>query len=267
MDDTNEGGARRGRKAALARLGRKLAGGWFLLLLPVLAALAAFQLREARGPHWLSENLDPTYMYLLNSLNVSNLHRPFLYQHPGAPVSMAGGIVIRLSHPLSGERELARRVLTEPERYVGRISTAFVVLYALALLAAGFAAYAATGRASVALLYQAAPFVSANTVEGLTGVRPEPLLSALALLTGAVALLALRYDVRTHARRYALAFGVLVGLGVACKLNFAPLALLPLILLPSWRARSEFVAASLVSFLFFVAPVLAPYHLRGAWDY
>jgi hypothetical protein len=261
------GFGRRGREAGLARLGRKLAGGWFLLLLPMLVLLAAFELREARGPHWLSENLDPTYMYLLNSLNVANLHRPFLYQHPGAPVSIAGGLVIRLSHPLTGERELARRVLSDPERYLIRISNVFVACYALALLLAGFCALAATGRAWVALLYQAAPFVSATTVEGLTGVRPEPLLSALALLLGATALLALRYDVRAHARRYALAFGVLVGLGVACKLNFAPLALLPLVLLPGVRARVEYVAAAFVSFVFFTAPIIAPYHLRGALDY
>ncbi|HEV2762996.1 MAG TPA: hypothetical protein VGV38_08380, partial [Pyrinomonadaceae bacterium] len=115
--------------------------------------------------------------------------------------------------------------------------------------------------------YQAAPFVSVNTVDGLTGVRPEPLLSALALLTGAGALLTLRYDVERHARRYAVAFGAVVGLGVACKINFAPLALLPLILLPRLRARLEFCAAALVSFVFFVAPILAPYHLRGAADY
>ncbi|HEV2762114.1 MAG TPA: hypothetical protein VGV38_03890, partial [Pyrinomonadaceae bacterium] len=227
------------------------------------AALAAFQLREARGPHWLSENLDPTYPYLLNSLNVSNLHRPFHYHHPGTPVQLAGGVVIRLSHPLSGERELARRVLTEPEHYVGRISTAFVVLYALALLAAGFAALAATRSAALALVFQATPFVSETSVEALTGVRPEPLLSACALLLGAVALLALRFDVKTHARRYALAFGAVVGLGVACKINFAPLAVLPLIMLPRLRARLEFCAGALLSFLFFVALIITPFHLRA----
>ncbi|HYP54345.1 MAG TPA: hypothetical protein VEQ42_12430, partial [Pyrinomonadaceae bacterium] len=87
---------------------RALLGGWFLLLLPALLLLVAFHVRDARGPYWLSENLDPSYPYLLNSLNVANLHRPFHTDHPGTPVQTAGGLLIRLSNLSSDEHATAR---------------------------------------------------------------------------------------------------------------------------------------------------------------
>ncbi len=252
------------RKEQLTVLGRGIVRRWVLFIFPVLLLLVAFEVRAARGPHWLSENLDPTYPYLLNSLNIANLHRPFHTDHPGTPVQTAGGIFIYLSNPFLGEQGRAREVLGNPEHYARRISSLFIFLYALALAASGFIVFAAARSTALALLFQATPFVSATTIVALTGVRPEPLLAALSLIMAALALLMLRYDASTFARRYALAFGMVLGLGVACKINFAPLAIIPLMLLPRIRPRVEFCVAAFVSFIFFIAPILTPTHLRAA---
>src|SRR5215510_7041448 len=67
----------------------------FLLLLPALTVLVEFRLRDASGPYWLGANLDPSYAYLLNSLNIADYHRPYFIGHPGTPVHITGAAVIR----------------------------------------------------------------------------------------------------------------------------------------------------------------------------
>jgi len=62
-------------------------------------------LRNANGPYWLSENLDPTYAYLLNSLDVANLHRPVHTDHPGTPIQViSGGVIKALNAGRAGKR-------------------------------------------------------------------------------------------------------------------------------------------------------------------
>ncbi|HYP54344.1 MAG TPA: hypothetical protein VEQ42_12425 [Pyrinomonadaceae bacterium] len=233
-----------------------------LAVLPFALALAAFALRDAGGRYWFQWNLDPSYPYLLNSLNVANLRRPFHTDHPGTTLQVAGAAVIRLSPLSSADQATARAVIADPEKYASRINGALIVFCALALLAAGLMARAAGGDLLTGLLAQAAPFLFLTSVQGLVGLRPEALLLAFSLLLAAVALLALRHDVNAHARPFALAFGLLVGLGVATKLTFAPLALVPLVVLPRLRPRVEFCAATAVVFLVAVSPILAPEHLR-----
>src|SRR4029079_1248187 len=85
-----------------------------LLLLPALLIVVAFQIRTASGPYWFSENLDPSYAYLLNSLNISNLHRPNHIDHPGTPVQTLGAVIIRILNPTADESTRAREVLKNP---------------------------------------------------------------------------------------------------------------------------------------------------------
>lgn len=246
-----------------ARLPRPSA---FLLLLALPAALvsAALSVRDARGPAWLSGNLDPTYPYLMNSLNVANLHRPFHTDHPGTTVQVAGGLIIRSLNPLAGEEETAREVLSRPEHYIRLISNCLIIFYAVCMVAAGLAALVVTRNAALAMLFQATPFISMTTVLALTGVRPEPLLAALSLLFASALLLTLRFEVSGRPHLYALVFGLLFGLGMASKVSFAPLAIIPLLLLPGFRIRAEFCAASVATFLLAVFPILTPVLVRNS---
>ena len=233
-----------------------------LLVLPVVTVCLEFRLREASGPYWLGENLDPGYAYLLNSLNMADYHRPYFIGHPGTPIHIVGGATIRAMNLRSSREATIRDVLTNPERYMAAINGVLVCLSGLCVLVAGFIVLVATRSLLSALIVQATPFFSLTTFAGLTSVRPEPLMIGLATLIAALLLLTLKSDPRKDSRRYVIGFAVLVGIGLAAKVNFLPVALAPLILLPDWKNRFWFIGATIAVFVLAILPILQPMLIR-----
>jgi hypothetical protein len=234
-----------------------------LLVLPALLLLTYCAIRQASGAYWLSENLDPSYAYLENSLNMANLRRPYgMEPHPGVPVELLGAATVRALNLTAREPAIANDVLRNPERYLGIINGVFVSIAALCLLIAGYVTVRVTGSLISGLLLQAAPFLSVTTLQGLFGVRPEPIFIAISILFSMVILLTLKFDVEKYALRYGIAFGVLAGLGMATKLNFLPLLIIPIFLLPSWKWRAFYVGATAVSFCIVILPIMTPAHLQ-----
>ena len=227
-----------------------------LLVFPALTVFVGGQLRNAAGPTWLGENLDPTYIYLMSSLNVANLRRPYYTDHPGTPVQVLGGAVIRIMNLGSNEATTARSVLTNPDRYARVINGVLVLFCGLSVLIVGYAGLVVFRNLPMALLLQATPFASATTLEGLLQLRPEPLMIALSMLITSVVLLALKHEAGFARLRYAMGLGVLLGIGLAAKVNFLPVALLALIVLPSWRGRLVLMGAAVLAFLFSICPIL-----------
>jgi hypothetical protein len=81
-----------------------------------------------------------------------------------------------------------------------------------------------------------------------------------------VVLLALRPGaVEANRRNFSINFGVAIGFGVACKITFAPLFLLPLFLLGHRRAIGTFAVVFIVAFLLFTLPVLGAYEQFTDW--
>ena len=153
---------------------------------------------------------------------------------------------------------MTQDVLKDPERYLAAINSVLVVFCGICILIAGYVALEVTGSLFAALLIQATPFVSVTTLTGLTSARPEPLMIAVAMLIVAVTLLTLQFGAERHSMRYALAFALLIGIGVAAKVSFAPVALMPLIILPSRKSRLWFLLATGVVFLVSIVPILSP---------
>jgi hypothetical protein len=232
-----------------------------LLVLPALLIFVACSIRTTSGPYWYSENLDPSYAYLMNSLNIANLHRPNHIDHPGTPVQTIGAIVIKAKNLGANESSLARTVLQNPDIYLRLINNLFIFLASVCLLGGGYVVFRITGDLFSAIVLQSTPFLSATTMQGLYGVRPEPLFVSLSILFSVLILLTLKFETRKHALKFSLAFGFLAGLGMAAKINFLPLLLIPLILLSSWKWRAVYVLTTGMAFLFFILPILAPGHL------
>jgi hypothetical protein len=240
---------------------RLLAAG-IAVLLPLLMILAALQVKNSSGPYWLSSNLDPTYAYLLNSLNLANGHRPFLTEHPGTPVQFTGALIIRALNGTNRERATAENVIRNVESYISRINIVFIVLSAVLLLLAGYLAFRVTGAIVSAIAVQLTPFVSTTVLTGLLGFRPEAALISISTLFILAILLRLKYGSPKHAGKFSLAFGLIAGLGVASKFTFLPLVLMPFFLLPSWRYRIKFAVASGAAFVLAIAPAIAPHQLK-----
>ncbi len=233
-----------------------------LLVLPALAVCFGWQLRKASGPYWLSGNMDPTYAYLMNSLNLADLRRPYFFGHPGTPVHEVGAVVIRVMNFGSSKAEMTHDVLRDPERYIAAINSVLMGFCGICILIAGCVTLEVTGSLFAALLIEVTPFVSGTTLTGLTLARPEPFMTGVAMLVAAAAVLTLRWKVERHPRWFAIAFGLLIGIGIAGKVDFAPVAMVPLIILPSWKNRLWFMLATGAAFLVAIIPILSPPLMR-----
>ncbi|MEX2219103.1 MAG: hypothetical protein WD749_10130 [Phycisphaerales bacterium] len=230
----------------------------FAAVLPLVALWVA----SARGPFYLEINTDPEYAYLLNSLLVAEGSAPCHMDHPGTPVQVVGAGAIRALHLVRGG-PLRDDVLLHPEVYLRAIRVAVVGLAAALSAIGGALAVRATGRLSAGAMVQLGPLCCGMGAVMADRAQPEPLLTGLGIALAGLALGAIHRG--SPARRDAVAAGVLVGAGTACKVLFAPAALVALGALAGWRARGLFLVSATGAFIVATFPILGGLPALAGW--
>lgn len=231
-----------------------------LLLLPCLNLISVLVLRNHAGPFWMWSNLDPDYFYLLDSLNMTNLDWPGVYQHPGTPLQVLGALVLKAAHPLASADQLTEMVLKNPERYLSLIHICLVSLNTIALGFAGICGYLFFREPLPVLFLQLGPFISTLCIKWMTHVAPEPLLISVVLILGSVCLLAIRPDqTEQNKSRYAFFFGIIAGFGLATKITSVGIYFLPVFLLWNWRWLAIYGGTTALALLIFTLPAADSY--------
>ena len=231
--------------------GRRLAEFPAIFMLPALFLAAEFTMRAHGLPYWFWDNLDPSYIYLLNGMHILQGVAPGHVDHPGTPVQVLVALVLWLSGAGS-PGVIGNAAFLDAETLLARTSTVIFVLDAGAMVVLGWTVWRRMGALAPALFAQTAPFITPLALKQGIGVKPEPLLLfAVLLLAAAMTQQALR-----PGRWPLFAMALVVGFGTACKVTFAPLGLAPLVLLPDWRRRWLYVGLAALSLLFFIAPAL-----------
>lgn len=227
-----------------------------LAVMPVLFVAAALTFRAHGGPYWVWHVIDPSYFYLFDSLHIATLHWPGHPYHPGTPVQVIGALTLRAVHPLLSNDALVQTVLDAPEDHLRLIGDVIVALQAVALAAAGAVTLAATRSIGLAVVMETGPFLSMVVLKNTYHVKPEPVLVVAMLLFSMVTLLALRPGALDGSARcrYAAAWGLIAGFGVAVKLTAAPVFVLPIFLLGGIRPIVVYGVVALAGFCLFVAP-------------
>lgn len=239
---------------------------WFLIL-PLLLVLVSVYLNDARGPYWLGTNSDPEYVYLLNSLNLAMMKGVGHIDHPGTPVQVWGAMVLRAVNLFSA-KDIQAGVLTAPEFYLNAINTGMLALNGMLLLIIGLTAYRLSGSLAAGLWLQAAPFFFPVLLQfGLTRVSPEPMLffvSSLAVLTVLIGLY-MPGSLERKPYLYILLWALVCGLGVAVKITFAPLVVIPLFFFTGLKKRLYYLLATGAAFVIFTLPIIRMYPLFFRW--
>jgi hypothetical protein len=240
-----------------------------LLILPLLLVLVSLYLNNARGPYWLGTNSDPEYVYLLNSLNLAMMKGVGHIDHPGTPVQVLGAVVLRVVNVFSGEEGgVQADVLARPEFYLSAVNTALLVLNVLTLIVLGVVTYRLSGSLAAGLWLQAAPFLSPVLLQfGLTRVSPEPMLFFVSSLLALAVVVSLYMPVFFREKPYfvPLVWALVVGLGIAVKITFVPLAVIPLVFLRGFRRRLIYMSAVGGAFVVFTLPIIRMYPLFFRW--
>lgn len=226
-----------------------------LSTLPLLLGVVAAVLSAARGPFHQGQWTDPDYCYLLSALTIAEGSAPHHVDHPGTPVQVLGAVVLRavdLAPARPPGASLRLRVLGDPERYLVPFGAVLALACCATLYAAGYAVWRTTGRLSDALLCQLGPLLSWQALTLFCRVMPEPLLATLGACLGAfvVATLATGDEVR-----WPVLLGIVLGLGIAAKVPFSVLAIVPLAALGTWRGRARWAGATALTLALALLPI------------
>jgi hypothetical protein len=227
------------------------------LVIPAIIAWMTLTIYTARGPSFTTNCPDPEYAYLFNALGIAEFHPPDHTDHPGTTVQTVGAVVLGAAHVVRSPAALTLRddVLTHPEAFLRVYQHALLAIYACVSVAAGWLVFRSTRRLVPALIIQATPFFSYQAVVGLTRVDPEPLLltAGIALSAGIFAMLS---TPQRYPKRWAVGLGAVCGLGMATKVIFAPLALVPLVAFATMRQRIVYVLSTAAALVLGVLPML-----------
>ena len=219
----------------------------------------------ARGPYYLGKNNDPDYVYLLSSLGFLKGEVPVHTDHPGTPVQLIGAGAIGLVHLIAGDGPLVKDVLHRPEFYLIsiRIVNCLILASMLLLLVRWSCRLDFSLGVLAGLLLM--PLASPQILYGVCTFSPDALLGIMSCLFGFCLFYISQQSALTQTWKQPFWIGVLGGVGMAVKMNFLPLFIVPLVLFQGWKNRAWVIGGIAVGFIGSVIPILPRWGERLSW--
>lgn len=241
---------------------KKPGSNLLLLLIPLIIAGISIYCKISVGEYFLGGFYDPAYAYLMNSLNLSQLSGYGVghFDHPGTTVQTAGAVVIKIFYMFGKiNDDIATDVISRPEYYLSRISFTFIIMTGAALYILGIAAYRKFNNIYAALLIQLTPLFPPTVYDHFADVSSESLfIVAIILFLAAVIYYTNSDDSDSKSRlKSSLILGLTCGFGLAGKIIFLPLVLIPLLLVRKFKYKIIFIFFTALFFLIFVYPALS----------
>lgn len=241
---------------------RKFTAFVFLSLLPLILYFTSGLIKQAGGEYYLNYS-DPSYEYLVNSLNIMQLAGAGHIDHPGTPLQYFGAVVLKIYFlNVNSETEILNEVFSNPEFFVVLINKSFVILNCVILFLSAFMFMKITGNIFFALLIQLSPFVSFETLYSLVIISPENFLTGLTLI---LSLLILIYVYKDQSLKLIIAFSIVCGTGCAAKLTFVPFCIIPFLLIRQLKNKILFLALALLTFFIIFLPAVTDYEYFIQW--
>jgi hypothetical protein len=243
------------------------------LCIPGIVLMYSLFLKLATGPYWLAPNFDPSYQYLINGVYLIKGIVPNHTDHPGTPLQILCAVIYWVCNIGRCPQDLVTRVLTAPEFYLHIVFVVLSLFSFLTSFALAVYVFRKTNSKLAALLTQL-PLLSFlilkswETVEPVlpvvANVAPEPLLIGVLNLFNICLLMNFFARTAKDESVSTVYWGLVCGLGAAVKLTFAPLLIIPLIILP-WKNKILFIGFFAASFVMWTLPILSKYHIIWGW--
>jgi len=251
---------------------KKIKGSIFKILpifiIPSIILILSVLLKIATGPYWLGANLDPAYLYLVNSLYLIENLTPSFVDHPGTTLEVLGAVVIRAFNLTSDKSDVISEVLGDPEYYLNAIYYVILFLNISSLILVGFYAFKKIKNILFACFAQSASFFFLFLKSYTSGSYILPVASNVFaeslfpivcnLFIVFLVMLFCQKDKKIYFRE-AIAFGIVCALGVITKASFAPLLIIVLMLLPGLRSKAGFFFVFLLGCFFLTIPIIPEY--------
>jgi hypothetical protein len=236
------------------------------LFIPVIFLLNASILHYYHGIFFLS-SVDPEYFYLYNgiALGSGNLSVQYI-AHPGTPLQFliaASSRIISLFQP----EDYVKDFVDDPEKYIHAANLFMNVLIAFSLFICGICTKKYSGSYFSGLLFQLSPFGNSSLL-GISGrLIPESIMIIPLLFIGLM-IIKYIYDENKTTGYFndIVLYGIIIGFGIACKLSFIPVILIPLVLLQvSLKQKIKLILYTILSFAIFAYPVVFNFDEFWQW--
>jgi hypothetical protein len=238
---------------------------FIFVILPLAFLFCVTLLKSARGPYWHCMNMDPEYVYLINSLNYATGLPIGHHDHPGTTLQVSGAWILKSFHFFRDANLLAEDVLKNPEVYLGLLNRIFLGLTTLLIILVGWLGFRKSHNKQFAFLLQSSPFFSTTILLSAGRTNPEPFLLWISFAIILVILYFRTTVPQGSYKQYVFLFAALCGLGVATKVTFLPVTLVPLFILPRFYRKLSFLILTATFFLGFTSPIISSYHSVFGW--
>lgn len=240
-----------------------------LIILPTLLFFTGSLLKYAQGPYYFNLS-DPSYVYLINALNLAQLSGYVIghFDHPGTPVQVIAAFIIKIYYLITKENaDIVKDVFSRPESYLFLINKFFVLINSIALFFLGLFTYKISKNLYLSFLIQLSPFISKESYYSFIDVSPDNFLIFISLcLIGVLIYYLFKIDTEEKPQMFFIVlFSILCGLGLATKLNFVPLILIPLFIIKGYRNKFTFLIFTFAALLVFMLPALSNYKQFIDW--
>jgi len=238
---------------------------FLLLIVPVILFVAVKSLKFVNVAYYLWL-FDQPYAFLTNTVNNSlNVAQGFenrqgsTIQVNGIPAGIVGLSCANFYYLMTSESDSqVNDILKRPEEYLSFMNTIFLFLICMLVFVLGIVSFRFSNDLFAAFFLQSSLFISLSLYLMLIQVSIEHMLILVSLLLAVL----LQYFVyrgngnETRFTRGHLLASVLVGVGIASKLNFFPLLFIPFFMINGYKNKLLYLFFTSLTFLIFTLPLL-----------
>ena len=213
--------------------------------------------------HHYAISTDPDYAYLLSSIDISSLKKSNVIYHPGTTLQVMSHLIMRCAYAFSNNSEdnFQTSVLKNPAFYLNVLQSTFASVNIILVLLMGILTFFITKNVFFSLLIQSTPFLSSQIIIlGVREISPDILLVSISLTIALILVKILNSDLdKKKILIYSILLGLITGFGVATKISFILLLIIPLIIIPSYIPRIVYILSTMVSGFIFTLPIASIY--------
>jgi len=230
----------------------------FILFLALLYNVKETKLASIR-------TVDPEYIHLISSVNLaSGQYKLLSIESPATSLYIYGAMVVKITHWLTGNNvSLMDDFLLNPEKYILSFRISLIIATLLSLLCLGFFVYKYTGNLILSFFLQLCPFVSLEILNLTTIICPESFLIII-MIWYIILLLLLRKEAVSEIK-IVIYFSIIAAIGLATKMTFIPLIIIPLLLFSKNKYRLYYLLITVFLALVIAFPAVIQHERFISW--
>ncbi len=243
---------------------RKIPAFWVLMVIPAYLAILMLLWKKVVGCSFMWR-YDPAYAYLFNGLNIANSNLELGHtDHPGTPLQLLIALVIRIVYLFKGEGEMTSHVLHNTELYLGVVGNVILFINIVLVFMTGWFLYRYTKNIYAAFVFQLIPLFSNVLLAYFSVVMTESFYFIPLVIFFLFLIIYTICEIK-NTYVFVLVFGIMAGTALATKISVAPLLIVPIFTLRTFRQKAFYLVLIPLTFICCTIPILEQYGKMLTW--